>query len=76
MDRVAAARSPGTTSSLPKKSSSEDGSSNLDKLADELCEDWAQRISEPVLSGAAHRSYAMQDLKIRPHPGLKCCRRI
>lgn len=71
MDGIAAARSPGTTSFLFGKSSSGDGSSNLDRLADELREDRAQWISEPVLSGAAHRGYAMQDLKIRPRSRLE-----
>ena len=69
MDGIAAARSPGA--GLPWKSSFGDGFSNLDKPADGLRGDRAQWISEPVLSGAAHRGYAMQDLKIRPRSQLE-----
>ena len=43
---------------------------HLNQLADRLQEESVQRVIEPMLSGAAHRSYATRDLEFVRNLGL------
>ena len=43
---------------------------HLNQLADRLQEESVQRVIEPMLSGAAHRSYATRDLEYVRNLGL------